>query len=258
MLPNFINQKGIAFIPALIWTLVAVTGVIASYRGGANIGDLIISQRYQNQSAASSISPSVTPYIDPNPTIPPLYSKPKPTTDLDPVVACPISKECGGGSKQLKSSVCSNSTCCGINGKWVFYHSKNKCTQDQNVQSQITKTGVDCLVGDKLYNYPSQEKCKADQHSWKIIKQNAQRLTQEINRMGEEAILSQQQILQDNLDKLKEITGKTYSPQYTSPTFTVPTPPTIKVQPEPCVVVPPGFGGATSGRVNEAGLPCAN
>lgn len=49
-----------------------------------------------------------------------------------------------------------------------------------------------------------------------------------------------------------------YVPQYTSPTFTVDPPLVIQVEPEPCVVVPPGFGGATSGRVNEAGFSCAN
>lgn len=73
--------------------------------------------------------PSQSPTATPTSETP----KPKPTTDPDPIVTCLIHKDCGGGSTQLRSSVCSNSTCCQIGDKWIFYQSKSKCTQDQAI-----------------------------------------------------------------------------------------------------------------------------
>jgi hypothetical protein len=42
-----------------------------------------------------------------------------PAADSYPIVNCLISKECGGGSKQLKLNVCKSSTCCQRGGKWI-------------------------------------------------------------------------------------------------------------------------------------------
>jgi len=86
-------------------------------------------------------TPTSSPTVTPLPTNTPIptpttkYVAPKPTVDPDPLVACNIHKDCGGGSVQLKSSVCSNSTCCQVGDKWIFYQSKQKCTQDQNAQN---------------------------------------------------------------------------------------------------------------------------
>lgn len=49
-----------------------------------------------------------------------------------------------------------------------------------------------------------------------------------------------------------------FVPKNIVPTFPTPAPLKIKVEPEPCILVPPGFGGSTNGRVNEYGYPCAN
>jgi len=61
------------------------------------------------------------------------YVAPLPTIDPNPFVNCNISKNCGGGSKLLRRSVCDQSTCCGFNnGSWIFYESKSQCDVDQN------------------------------------------------------------------------------------------------------------------------------
>lgn len=54
--------------------------------------------------------------------------------ETDPVVACNVHANCGGGTKQLKQSICSESICCQLKSGWVFYESKSKCTTDQNAQ----------------------------------------------------------------------------------------------------------------------------
>jgi len=54
-----------------------------------------------------------------------------PTIDPDPIINCNIHANCGGGSKQMKRSECSQTTCCQIGDKWYFYLSKTKCQQDQ-------------------------------------------------------------------------------------------------------------------------------
>ncbi|PIU03875.1 hypothetical protein COT44_01160 [Candidatus Shapirobacteria bacterium CG08_land_8_20_14_0_20_39_18] len=40
-----------------------------------------------------------------------------PTTNPDPIITCNIHTNCGGGSKQLKKSVCDNMTCCNFDPK---------------------------------------------------------------------------------------------------------------------------------------------
>ncbi len=62
--------------------------------------------------------------------------------DSDPFVNCNVNSNCGGGTKSVKNSECSNSTCCEVGGEWYFYTDKNKCAQDQNSynNSQYTNT----------------------------------------------------------------------------------------------------------------------
>lgn len=58
----------------------------------------------------------------------------KPTsvpTDTDPMINCNISANCGGGTRRIKQSECSNGTCCQIGSSWIFYTSKQKCDEDQ-------------------------------------------------------------------------------------------------------------------------------
>ncbi len=90
------------------------------------------------------------------PTFTPIPVTPTPTVDPNPIITCNINVSCGGGSKQLRQSVCNNmicclystecggpkfvaksqcpanGTCCQVGNKWTYYLSKDKCTQDQN------------------------------------------------------------------------------------------------------------------------------
>lgn len=52
-----------------------------------------------------------------------------PTIDPDPVIDCNFTYI---GTLKLRRSVCTRSTDCQINGKWIYYDSVDKCKQDQN------------------------------------------------------------------------------------------------------------------------------
>ncbi|MDO8269600.1 MAG: hypothetical protein Q7T54_02955 [Candidatus Levybacteria bacterium] len=58
----------------------------------------------------------------------------------DPAIHCSVHPDCGGGTIPLKQSECSNSTCCQINGKWIFYRDRAQCTRDQG--GQVNNTGI--------------------------------------------------------------------------------------------------------------------
>jgi peptidoglycan hydrolase-like protein with peptidoglycan-binding domain len=49
--------------------------------------------------------------------------------DPDPVIDCKFTYI---GTLKLRRSVCTRSTDCQINGKWIYYDSVDKCKQDQN------------------------------------------------------------------------------------------------------------------------------
>ncbi len=135
----------------------------------------------------------VVPYkIDPNQSI--IFSENYKTTKKDPwwtgyildsrfyngeiiptqpkteeLVNCPISKECGGGTKLLIKSVCGNSTCCGFTGgRWIFYESKSACIRDQNkglgVQSNPTK--INCIGPDGKNFQTTQTECDNFNKAW--------------------------------------------------------------------------------------------
>jgi hypothetical protein len=80
--------------------------------------------------------------ISPTPEI--LYSEesepnqknlPSTTVNPDPIVICHVNQNCGGGTKELRQSVCNRSTCCQIGNVWIFYEDKQKCFSDQKSQS---------------------------------------------------------------------------------------------------------------------------
>lgn len=56
---------------------------------------------------------------------------PTSTPEPDPVIACNLHANCGGGSSQLRKSICKQSVCCQVGGSWMFYESDSKCIQDQ-------------------------------------------------------------------------------------------------------------------------------
>lgn len=116
-----------------------------------------------NGSNISTIFQKATPSPIPLPTV---FITPAPTStpNLNPVITCNIAKECGGGSQQLKKSVCDNKicclydskcggpkfvnksecgtniTCCGLNdGSWTLMDN-DKCTQVHNANKPVVNT----------------------------------------------------------------------------------------------------------------------
>ena len=81
------------------------------------------------------------------------YQVPTPTTDPDPIIACEINTNCGGGTMQLRRSECSNTTCCQIGNKWVLYKDPNQCTSDQNTYYKTGDAGGNYVL--PHYSYPT-------------------------------------------------------------------------------------------------------
>jgi hypothetical protein len=76
--------------------------------------------------------PTITPPIDPTPTLEAMAKKTYPADNSDPIVNCVIGDNCGGGSRSMKKSECLMTTCCNrSDGKWYFYLDKNKCDSDK-------------------------------------------------------------------------------------------------------------------------------
>ena len=67
-----------------------------------------------------------------------------PPQELDPIVTCNISANCGGGTKQMKQSECSRSTCCEVGNGWEMYPSKEECTKAQQAGNTVNNNQIDC------------------------------------------------------------------------------------------------------------------
>lgn len=59
------------------------------------------------------------------------YVAPTPTSDPDPIVNCHFNTNCGGGSMIMRSSACTQSTCCKVGNSWFTYANNSICTQAQ-------------------------------------------------------------------------------------------------------------------------------
>ena len=94
------------------WTATAI--VESKYYNGENI-------------STPTIAPTSIPKKIIKPTIIPI--------DTEPIVNCNISANCGGGTRKIKQSECNNGTCCQIGSNWIFYTSKQKCIEDQNINN---------------------------------------------------------------------------------------------------------------------------
>jgi len=88
-----------------------------------------------------------------------------PSNDSNPLVNCQVHANCGGGNTLLMQSECNNSTCCQINGKWVFYKDKDQCLKDQgnnndtinnNYQLSQSQNGQ----ANPSYNFPNYDLIK--------------------------------------------------------------------------------------------------
>lgn len=279
---NNMNQKGFIVIPALIWwVLGAVVLTSVAVKEGA------ISIEYppktQKKIIITAPSPTPLPTYKPNPTPTPTptkkpVQKTAPTINSDPVITCSSSyPNCSGQSVKVKQSACSNIVCCQVGDKWSIYLSREECKKAQelywgdyparrNAPPSSSPVIIPCnteLGSNFGYGNTKEEaeqNCRSLQNDI-LAKLGGSLIECKINA-GAMGVISEK-LTQAECDKLKNKASTTYTtsqynPQYTSPAFSTPAPLMIQVEPEPCVVVPPGFGGATSGRVNEAGFPCAN
>ncbi len=106
-----------------------------------------------------SIPPNTpTPTSTPEPVI----VRPIVTLDPDPPVLCRMSAECGGGTTPLRKSECDTSTCCQINGKWIFYKDKSQCLKDQGGNSESsnnTSKEFNCYIGDQVTIMTDENAC---------------------------------------------------------------------------------------------------
>lgn len=86
-------------------------------------------------------SPSPTQSPSPNPTV-------KGTFTSDPVITCNINANCGGGSRQLKQSICNIMTCCTIDARCggPKFITKSECS---NSYCCFFSDGTGKLLGSK-------------------------------------------------------------------------------------------------------------
>lgn len=87
-------------------------------------------------------------------------TKTQPVIDIDPIITCNISTNCGGGSRQMTKSECDQTICCQIGDSWSFYMSKDKCYQDQ-------KANYEQFVKDFYQNDPDEVSCSSIGYSEK-------------------------------------------------------------------------------------------
>jgi len=76
--------------------------------------------------------PTSLPTATTKPTVKPITKKTTNPTAIindDPLVNCIYSDKCGG-TKQIKTSECNNTVCCGVNDKY-YITTKDQCNQDQ-------------------------------------------------------------------------------------------------------------------------------
>ena len=109
-------------------------------------------QSFVESAFIEQTNPTQVPTQIPIPTI-----KQKIVTESDPIIDCKFTYI---GTMKLRRSVCSKSTDCQIEGKWVYYDSVDKCKADQkavtqvsNNQQQITQTYPPCTIYYPGLNY---------------------------------------------------------------------------------------------------------
>lgn len=144
------------------------------------------------------VTPVPTPYNTPT-TEPVVYATQKPvvkTINNDPIVACNINSNCGGGTKQMKNSDCTKSICCQIaNGSWILTD-KDSCNKAQTNNYPACTIYYPSLGYSKTYTNTSPSDCEY----WK-----------------QRAIQGSQPL---NLPEIKAGTLPTFAPYV--PTYTVP------------------------------------
>lgn len=132
---NLKNQKGIAFMPILIWSAIILIGGLVGQdvvkRGYISIN---IPLNVETNNVPAPIPSSIPVQTsEPTPTSTPAQApvakKILPTPDPDPIINCNFTYT---GVKKIKRSECNKSFECEIADKWYVYTSHDKCKQDQD------------------------------------------------------------------------------------------------------------------------------
>lgn len=177
---NKLVWKSVWFVWILVFLLIGYI-VYLSIRQNT----LVANQKVMG--SQNTIIPTEIPAVTPTP-----YSTSKPNPvyiDPDPIIACNINSNCGGGTRQMKQSecnqstcctrspncgggaflttrsACSSSTCCQVGGSWSIYSSKEKCTEAQRGSGsnivdcplkagsvKLTEASCDQAIYDEVYN----------------------------------------------------------------------------------------------------------
>lgn len=259
-----LNQKGIAFIPILIWmTVILFTGTAAVKEGLIKVdlsGNGPLIQKVETPTPSpdtdlkliiSSPDPSSTPIPTPK-NVKQAY------VDPDPVTTC-NNPNCG--PIQIPKSECSDTVgyvCCQISNKWTWYSSRTQCSKDQqgsttsdadpiitcnsktgqiSVKRSICASYTDCPDGRGGYIFESQDSCK---QRWNRIGQDLTIYTKEYwDAKLEQDRLKTQLGIQEMQNKANQAI------QDMNNTANSVSQPTFKVEPLPIIksIPPPPFYG---------------
>ena len=125
-------------------------------------GQGLIAGTMDIKTSSGVIEPTIAPTLIKSPTPIPTYSptqipKAKPVyIDPDPIVSCNINSNCGGGTRQMKKSACTQSTCCQLGSTWSIYPNNTACDQAQTNYNSSKTSGVNyppCTVYYPALNY---------------------------------------------------------------------------------------------------------
>ena len=177
--------KGLFFaiVLVLIVPIVVLAGpIIKEQRASRERQKIVLPSPTVNPSLLPSSQPKTNP-VNPNTN-----------SNLDYMVNCRTTAECGSGTVYIKKSECDNSICCQIGDKWIFYKDKNKCSVDQNRNNQTftqptfvnpgnQEIKINCSFSSEKYSFDfgmiTYNKCtiKSNEY-WNQQKQNIQTNTQ--------------------------------------------------------------------------------
>lgn len=147
-------------------------------------------------------TPTATETAKPTPKPKPIAVK---TIDPDPIINCTITANCGGGTRQMKRSVCSKSTCCQIGNNWYIYSSNEKCDEDQ--KSQYSNDRVYCYDPNLKYSYyTTASSCSQIQSSYKY------KLDYEITPFPSIEPYQPSQEYLDSINNLNNVVNATWAP----------------------------------------------
>jgi|SRR3989344_4442551 len=106
------------------------------------------------------------------------------TTDLDPIINCLISEECGGGSQQMKSSLCDKMTCCLLDEGNKFM-TKYQCDHyyDVVISSTPSTSVYLCSYDGKTFNTSSKEDCDSKVAYLNSIKEYVAKFNEESSKI---------------------------------------------------------------------------